>query len=39
MFLGVKKKQVTTKSSAEAEYRALADASCEIIWFLNIVRS
>lgn len=32
-----KKQQVTFVSSAEAEYRALADASCEIIWFLNIM--
>lgn len=32
-----KKQQVTSRSSAEAEYRALADASCEVIWFLNLL--
>lgn len=45
LFLGTvavswhsKKHQVTSISSAEAEYHALADASCEIIWFINLLR-
>ena len=33
-----KKQLVTSRSSAEAEYRALADASCEVIWFLNLLQ-
>lgn len=32
-----KKQSVTSRSSAEAEYRALADASCEVIWLKNLL--
>lgn len=28
---------MTSKSTAEAEYRALADSSCEVIWLKNIL--
>ncbi|KAL8135897.1 hypothetical protein AgCh_010495 [Apium graveolens] len=34
----LKKQHVTSHSSAETEYRALADASCEIIRFLNLLQ-
>lgn len=32
-----KKQSLTSKSSGEAEYRALADASCEIMWLKNLL--
>ncbi|XP_071728540.1 uncharacterized mitochondrial protein AtMg00810-like [Rutidosis leptorrhynchoides] len=32
-----KKQDCVSRSSAEAEYRALADASCEVIWILKVL--
>lgn len=32
-----KKKSVTFYSSAEAEYNALADSSCEVLWLQNLL--
>lgn len=34
-----KKQHVTSRSSIEAEYRALADASSEVIWIVNLLRA
>lgn len=34
-----KKQNVTSKSSVEAEYRALSDASCEVIWIINLLKA
>nr|XP_043629875.1 uncharacterized mitochondrial protein AtMg00810-like [Erigeron canadensis] len=33
-----KKQSTVAKSSAEAEYRALATVTCEIIWLLNLLK-
>ena len=33
-----KKQSLTSHSSAEAEYRALADASCEVMWLKNLLQ-
>lgn len=33
-----KKKSTVSKSSAEAEYRSMAIATCEIVWILYILR-
>lgn len=35
IFWGAKKQKVVNRSSAEAEYRSVADATCELVW-LNI---
>ncbi|GKG11821.1 copia protein, partial [Tanacetum coccineum] len=33
-----KKQTVVARSSAEAEYRALATVTCETMWLLNLLR-
>nr|XP_043625457.1 uncharacterized mitochondrial protein AtMg00810-like [Erigeron canadensis] len=33
-----KKQSVVSRSSAEAEYRALASLTCEVMWFQNLLR-
>lgn len=33
-----KKQQVVSRSSAEAEYRAMANACCEIMWIMGLLR-
>ncbi|GJW98869.1 uncharacterized mitochondrial protein-like protein [Tanacetum coccineum] len=33
-----KKQYVVSRSSAEAEYRALASATCEVIWLTNLLQ-
>ncbi|XP_071700433.1 uncharacterized mitochondrial protein AtMg00810-like [Rutidosis leptorrhynchoides] len=33
-----KKQDCISRSSVEAEYRALADASCEVIWILKVLK-
>lgn len=36
-FWRSKKQSLTSRSSGEAEYRALADASCELIWLKGLL--
>ncbi|XP_022031429.1 secreted RxLR effector protein 161-like [Helianthus annuus] len=33
-----KKQNVVSRSSAEAEYRSMCNATCEVLWLLNILR-
>ncbi|XP_021903059.1 uncharacterized protein LOC110818467 [Carica papaya] len=33
-----KKQQVVSRSSAEAEYRSMANTTCEIVWILKLLR-
>ncbi|KAJ0578272.1 putative RNA-directed DNA polymerase [Helianthus annuus] len=33
-----KKQSVVSRSSAEAEYRSMCSATCEVLWLLNILR-
>lgn len=37
IFWRSKNQSVTSRSSAEVEYRALADASCEVMWLQNLL--
>ncbi|GJU13551.1 retrovirus-related pol polyprotein from transposon TNT 1-94 [Tanacetum coccineum] len=34
----VKKQTIMARSSAEAEYRALASVTCELMWLINLLR-
>ncbi|KAJ0544846.1 putative RNA-directed DNA polymerase [Helianthus annuus] len=36
-FRGVTQ-SVTARSSAEAEYRSMCDAACEVMWLVNVLR-
>jgi hypothetical protein len=36
---GAKKHAIISRSTAEAEYRALASTTAELIWFMNLLKS